>query len=84
MIASQKRLQNSRVQPDFWWFHGKDLMEFFKEVQEQGAENVRILATPGLDPDGRPDLHLSVVTEGAEMRNGNGSYNESHPCPPDC
>ena len=82
--ASKERLQNSRVQPEFWWFHGKDLKGFFKEVQERGAENLRILVTPGLDEEGTPDLHLSLVAEGATMRNGNGSYNESHICPPDC
>lgn len=82
--ASQQRLQNSRPTPDFWWFYGKDLVGFFKEVEEQGAENVRVVVTPGLDEDGYPDLHLKVIPLGGNMRNGNGSYNESHVCPPDC
>lgn len=87
MITSQERLKNSRVDPDFWWFHGKDLAGFFKEVEEQGTENVRIIVTPGLDEGGRPDLHLAVMPE---PHNHNMSvkdhhtYNVSHPCPPDC
>jgi hypothetical protein len=80
MSASQERLQSF-----FWWFHGKDLVGFFKEVEEQGAENVRIMARPGLDENGRPDLHLSVVPEGSEnMFKDHHEYNVSHPCPPFC
>lgn len=83
--ASKNRLDNSRETPDFWWFHGKDLAGFFKEVGEQGVENVRIVITPGLDEQGKPDLHLRVVPEGRDMRARNGDgYNVSHPCPPDC
>lgn len=82
--TSVERLQRSREIPDFWWFHGKDLAGLFKEVEEQGAENVRLVVTPGLDEDGSPDLHLKVVPEDGDMRNGPPPYNESHPCPPDC
>ncbi len=82
--ASEERLQNSRVSVDFWWFHGKDLKGLFEQVEEQGAENVRLVVTPGLDEKGRPDLHLKVVPEGEEMRNGEPPFNESHVCPPDC
>ncbi len=83
--ASVQRLQSSRLNPHFWWFHGKDLIGLFKQVEEQGAENVRLVVTPGLDEDSRPDLHLKVVPEGGDMRNGaDPPYNESHPCPPDC
>lgn len=82
--ASEERLQNSRVQPDFWWFHGKNLKGLFKEVEEQGAENIRLVVTAGLDEEGRPDLHLKIVSMGGDMRNGPPPYNESHPCPPDC
>lgn len=83
--TSKDRLDNSRKAPDFWWFHGKDLVDFFEEVGEQGAENIRVIATPGLDEDGRPDLHLKIVPESGDMlEHHGGSHNESHPCPPFC
>lgn len=84
MNMSRERLQNSRKIPKFWWFHGKDLVDFFKEVEEEGAENVRVIVTPGLDEDGRPDLHLSVEPENAPVVKEHHEYNVSHPCPPDC
>lgn len=83
--ASRERLGNSRAVPDFFWIHGKDLAGLFEEVEEQGAENVRIVITPGLDEEGRPDLHLKVVPEGGSMfSKDHHEYNESHPCPPFC
>ena len=83
--ASEERLQNSRVPVTCWWFHGRDLKGLFEQVEQQGAENVRLVVTPGLDEKGRPDLHLKVVPEGDDMfAKDHHEFNESHPCPPDC
>lgn len=84
---SQRRLANSRIIPKYWWFEGKDLKGLFQAVQERGPENVRLIITPGLDADGRPDLHLGIrgLDDDLSAKNGNGDdWNVSHPCPPDC
>ena len=83
--ASKKRLQNSRIVPKYWRFYGKDIVGLFEEVEEQGAKNISLIATPGLDEEGMPDLHLKIVPEGGDIHSkDHHDYNESHPCPPFC
>lgn len=71
--------------PVHYWWHGRDLCDFFAEVSRLGAENVRIEFHPteGL-------LHVVPVARAEEDEAarapgpGRKTFDFTHTCPPDC
>lgn len=78
-------MPETKKTPTHYWWHGRDLCEFFAEVGRLGAANVRIEFHPdeGL-------LHVvPLAAEGAaEISAAPGparkTFNFVHTCPPDC
>ena len=83
MEESRARLNASRTVPEYFWFEGSDLKDFFEDAERLGVKNVQVRIYPGLDENGFPDLHIKVVTESATESCGD-ALNCSHVCPPDC
>ncbi len=81
---SRKRLDNSRIEPDFWWFECADIEKTLDEIEEHGRKNCRLRVYPGLAEDGSPDLHLFVVPHGELAKDCGEGENCSHICPPNC
>lgn len=86
MEESKERLKNSRIEPDYFWWHGKDFLPILKRMLEEvegiGAEDAIIEGHLGLDKSGSPDIHLRVVN--ARTKDCGDCFNFSHVCPPDC
>lgn len=82
MKESVKRLQNSRIEPDYFWWEGKDFLPILEEIEEVGAENAVVKAHLGLDENGSPDLHF--VVEHKTTKDCGEPLNHSHVCPPWC
>ena len=59
---------------NIWWFV-KDFKQFMAEVIANGNDEDRV----NLD---LKTLLLTLEKDGE--KNGGGTYNEAHPCPPDC
>lgn len=85
-IAQNKQL------PEYYKWHGYELDDFFAEVQRRGVNNVIIEFHPDYDAHENSLLYIrdevqdAPQAETAESHNGNGGYNNAHPCPldPDC
>lgn len=64
--------------PKMYWWEGRDLADFFAEVNRRGSDNVRI------------EFHVGdglLYVRSADPRNregGDGGYNFVKTCPPDC
>lgn len=80
---SVKRLANSRIVPEFWWWKWEDMKPFLGAALEAG-EGAVIRAYPGLDIHGQPDIHFTIQKPGEKLDARDEDYNYSWLCPPVC
>lgn len=81
MNASVERLQNSKVVPDFTWWHGSVFLEIAEKVEKAGPDAI-VKMRQGLKENGFPEVWFVVESEVSAAGEGDGGTNDSHTCPP--
>jgi len=82
---SAKRLANSRILPDYFWFEGAAVTGLIENLKAAGAK-ARLEVHLGLKESGELDAWLRVkhpegqVVIESHLPDGN----DSHVCPPNC
>ena len=68
--------------PRFYWWEAEDFKRMAEVIEKMGDRLSHVQAVPGLDAEGRPDMHIRLVEKGEAPEDDRVVFNFSHPCCP--